>query len=169
MGAHHFKFHLLPAGVRVTRDADGDLPGDFLVGHKIPPSVVSKLRTILPKPNHWGAVEEFNSASEWGSDLRIYHEEDGSIGDIAMRYAPVADSLDTLRAFVAVAKEADCDLVIDSSAEIIPADFDAVSAALVKHRAYRFVTDPESAIKEAAKETIQPPQTTTGSSAPSRV
>ena len=169
MGAHHFKFYLLPAGARVTRDVNGDLPGDFLVGHKIPSSVVSKLRALLPRPNHWGAIEEFNSASEWGSDIRIYHEKDGSIGDIAMRYAPVADSLDTLRAFVDVAKDAACDIVVDSSTEVLPAEFDMVSAALRKHRAYRFIADPESAIKEAAKEAIQPPQTTTGSSAPDRV
>ena len=116
-----------------------------------------------------GAVEEFNSASEWGSDVRIYHEEDGSIGDIAMRFAPVADSLDTLRAFVEVAKDAGCDIVIDSSTEVLPSEFDVVSAALRKHCAYRFISEPESAIKEAAKEAIQPPQTTTGSSAPDRV
>src|SRR5436190_1278706 len=65
MGAHHFKFHLVPAGGRVSRDADGELPGNFLVGHKIPEEVVSRLRALLPKPNHWGTVEEFNSASKW--------------------------------------------------------------------------------------------------------
>jgi hypothetical protein len=160
MGAHHFKFHLVPAGARVTRDADGELPGDFLVGHKIREEVVSQLRALLPKQNHWSTVEEFNSASEWGSDIRIYREKDGSIGDIAMRYAPVADSLDTLRAFVRVTKEAGCDIVVDSTAEVVPAELEAVVAALKKHRAFRFVSDPEGVIKEAAKEANQAPEPT---------
>jgi hypothetical protein len=158
MGAHHFKFHLVPAGAHISRTADGELAGDFLVGHKISEEVASRLRALLPKPNHWGTVEEFNSASEWGSDIRIYREEDGSIGDIAMRFSPGADSLDVLRSFVGTAKEARCDVLVDSSTEVIPAEFEAVFSALKKHRAFRFLSDPISAIKEAAKEANQAPE-----------
>jgi len=71
--------------------------GGFLLAFDVPGDVVGRLRTLLPKPNHWGDVEEFNSASDWGSDLRISHEQDGKISDITMRYSPAGDSFDILR------------------------------------------------------------------------
>jgi hypothetical protein len=155
MGAHHFKLHVIPPGSRPTRDADGDYSGGFLLAFDVPDDVVRRLRTLLPRPNHWGCVEEFNSASDWGSDLRISHEQSGKISEITMRYSPAGDSFDILRMFVEIVRSAGCELLVDSTGEVIPPDFERVETVLRSHRAFRFMGDPRGAIREAGKETKQ--------------
>ena len=155
MGAHHFTLYLVPPGSRPVRDAGGDYEGDFLLGFGLAAKVVQRLRALLPNPNPWGGVEEFNSASQWGSDLRIFHEDDGRVAEIVMRYAPVGDPIQVLREFVEVAKEAGCEVLVETSGEVIPPEFENVLPALHNHRAFRFLHDPESAIKQAADETNQ--------------
>ena len=108
MGAHHFKLHLVPPGAFPLRDSEGSFEGDFLASFHMPNSVVSRLRSIFSTSTHWGGVEEFTSGNEWGSDLRIFRAGEGHITDIAFRYAPVADPLDTLREFVSIARELGC-------------------------------------------------------------
>jgi hypothetical protein len=153
MGAQHFTLHMVLSGANPKRDANGDYAGDFLLPIAVSEGTVASLRALLPKPNHWGKVEEFNSAHDWGSDLRIYHAEDGRISDIVMRYAPAGDSIETLRTFVDIIRAAGCQVLVESSGEIIPADFDLVEAALSNHRAFRFLKDPLGTIIEAADET----------------
>jgi hypothetical protein len=153
MGAYHFKLYMFPPGSRPTRDADGDYPGGFLLTFDTPDDVVRRLRTLLPSPNHWGDVEEFNSESDWGSDLRIYHEQGGKISDIIMRFSPAGDSFDLLRKFVEIVKSARCELLVDSTGEVLPAEIQSIETAVRNHRAFRFMTDPRGAIIEAGKDT----------------
>lgn len=152
MGAHHFALDFIPIGVRPVRDEEGQYEGAFLIGHEIPVAVAMKLRGLLPKPNHWGNCEEFISAHAWGSDIRILMDN-GRIVEIGFRYSPGCDPIQLLEAVVALAKEVRCDLLINSTHEIMTADFEVVFAALRKHRAFRFLSDPKGAIKEAADET----------------
>jgi hypothetical protein len=77
----------------------------------------------------------------------------GRIVEIGFRYSPGCDPVHLLRSVVDLAKEANCDLLVSSTREIVPADFDAVFTTLRKHRAFRFLSDPEGASKEAANET----------------
>jgi len=153
MGAHHFTLHVVPPGSRPTRDADGDYPGGFLLTNDLPDQVVTRLRTLLPEPNHWGEVEEFKSVSDWGSDLRILHAEGGRISDITMRYAPVGDSFDTLHAFVEIVNAAGCELLVDSTGEVLPSDAGLIEKAVRGHPAFQFLSDPHGAILKAAAET----------------
>jgi hypothetical protein len=155
MGAHHFKLYVIPPGSRPARGADGDYVGGFLLAFDVPDDAVRRLRALLPRPNHWGDVEEFNSASDWGSDLRISHEPGGKISDITMRYSPAGDSFDVLRMFVEIVRSAGCELLVDSTGEAIPPLFERVETILRSHRAFRFVIDPKGAIIEAGKETEQ--------------
>ncbi len=155
MGAHHFKLYVVPPGSRPVRDADGDYEGFFLLGFDLPAVVVQRFRSLFPNANPWGGVEEFNSPSPWGSDLRIFHEDDGRIAEVVMRYAPAGDPIQFLLAFVEAAKEAGCELLVETTGEVIPPDFERVVAALRTHRAFRFLRDPEGAIKQAADETNQ--------------
>jgi len=152
MGAHHFKLHVVPPGSRPIRDAEGDYLGEFLLTVDLSDQVVMRLRSLLPKPNHWDDVEEFNSASEWGSDLRIIHADGGRISDVTMRYAPAGDSFEILRAFIEIVKAAGCELLVDSTGEVIPPDVDLVEAAVRGHPAFQFINDPCGAIAKAADE-----------------
>lgn len=152
MGAHHFKLDLVPRGHRPQCNEDGTYHGDFLLGFELSTDILQRLRSLLPKPNHWGNVEEFNSISEWGSDLRIWHADDGRIESVVMRYAPVGDPNEVLQKFVRIVKDAGCDLLVQSTFEIVPPEFDAVFAALRQHHAFRFLENPEGAIHEAARQ-----------------
>jgi hypothetical protein len=91
MGVYHFTVYVVPPGCRPVRNLDGTYEGSFLLGFAVPEPILQRFRSLLPKPNPWGPVEEFKSSAEWGSDLRIWHEDDGRIGEIVMRYAPVGD------------------------------------------------------------------------------
>jgi hypothetical protein len=153
MGAHHFKLHMVPPSSRPIRDADGDYTGDFLLAFDLSDDVVTRLRTLLPKPNHWGEVEEFNSVSDWGSDLRISHAQGGRISDITMRYAPAGDSFDILHAFIEIVRAAGCELLVDSTGEVIPPDVGLVETAVRGHPAFQFMSDPHGAVIKAADET----------------
>jgi hypothetical protein len=151
MGAHHFQLKFVPIGARLAWNAEGQREGWPLVSHDIPPAVAVKLRELLPKPNHWGSCEEFNSSHDWGSDLRIF-TEGGKIVEVGFRYSPGCDPVALLKSVVDLAKEAGCDLLVVSTREIIPADFESIVAALRAHRAFRFLSDPTGAIKETADE-----------------
>lgn len=155
MGVHHFTLYLVPPGSRPVRDSDGRYHSSFLHGFGLSAGILGRLRSLLPKPNHWGPVEEFCSSAEWGSDLRIWHEDDGEIGDIVFRFAPVGDPVQLLDAFITIAREAGCHLLVQTSFEVVPPDFERVFHALKSLRAFRVLSDPESVIQEAARETSE--------------
>ncbi len=151
MGAHHFQIKFLPIGARPTWNAQGERDGWLLANHDVPTVVAAKLRALLPKAEHWGSCEEFVSSDDWGSDIRMF-SQDGRIVEIGFRFAPGRDPIELLRSIVDLAREAHCDLLVGSTREILPADFAAVFSALQKHRAFRFLSDPVGAVKEAAEE-----------------
>jgi len=155
MGVHHFTLYVVPPGSHPVRNPDGTYESSFLLGCHLPEHILQRFRSLLPMPNPWGPVEEFNSSSEWGSDLRIWHEDDGTVDDIIMRYAPCGDSIQLMHNFLGIVKDAGCELLVPTSFEVIPPDLERVIGALRSHRAFRFLSDPETVIKEAAGEIDQ--------------
>lgn len=155
MGAHHFTLYMVRSGARPVRNPDGTYDSSFLLGFALSETVLGRLRLLLPRPNHWGPVEEFCSSAEWGSDLRIWHEDSGEVCDVVLRYAPGSDPVHLLEAFAAIAMDAGCELLVQTTFEVIPAKFECVLQVLRNHRAFRFLSDPEGVIKEAASETNQ--------------
>lgn len=137
------------------RDKEGLHFGDFLLSFPIADPITQRLRRVFARTNHWGKVEAYMSDSEWGSDLRISHSEDGQVVAVTFRYAPGMDPIEKLAEFVAIAKDAGCFLLIGSSDVILPPDFDEVFRELRQHHAFRFLSDPEGAIIEGAKKINQ--------------
>jgi hypothetical protein len=94
-------------------------------------------------------------AAKLVSSIRIFRKGDGRISDVVMRYSPSGDPIGTLRAFVEAVSDAECEILVDSTGEVLPPDFDRVQTALREHSAFRFLSDPHAAIREAADETDQ--------------
>jgi len=155
MGVHHFTLYMIPSGRRPLRNPDGTYESSFLSGFGLSGVILERLRSLCPKPNHWGPVEEFCSSAEWGSGLRIWHDDEGAIRDVVFRFAPGGDPVQLLHTFITIVKEAGCDLLVQTSFEVIPPEFERVFQMLRGHRAFRFLSDPEGVIKEAASETNQ--------------
>jgi hypothetical protein len=155
MGAHHFTMYVIPSGVQPSRNSDGTYDSSFLTGYRISEDVLGRLRSLLPSPNHWGPVEEFCTSVQWGSDLRIWHDDDGQVRDVVFRYSPAGDPVELLHLFITIVKEAGCDLLVQTSFEVISPEFDRVFRTLQSHRAFRFLSDAQGVIKEAASETDQ--------------
>lgn len=155
MGVHHFTLYMIPSGGRPVRNPDGTFDGSFLTGFALSEVILGRFRSLLPRPNHWGSVEEFCSSAEWGSDLRIWHEDGGEVRDIVLRFSPGGDPIQLLHTFITIVKEARCDLLVQTSFEVIPPEFERVFQTLRSHRAFRFLSNPEGVIKEAASETNQ--------------
>ncbi len=114
MGVYHFTLCMIPSGRRPVRDPDGSCESSFLSGFGLSEAILERLRSLLPRPNHWGTVEEFCSSAEWGSDLRIWHEDDGEIRSVVFRFAPGGDPVQLLHTFVTIVKEAGCDLLVQT-------------------------------------------------------
>ena len=151
MGVHHFNLELVPPGVVPTREEDGRYAGGFLKTFPIPDPIAQRLRQIFTRPNHWGMVDEYCSETQWGGDLRICRSDLGQIEEVGFRFAPVADSLEKLREFVAITKDAGCFLLVCSSGEVIAPDFGEVMRALREHHSFKFLSDPKGTIVEAAQ------------------
>jgi hypothetical protein len=150
MGAHHFKVYFVPPGLIPVRDEQGWYAGDFLASFSIADSIVQRLRQIFTRTNHWGRVEEYLSDNEWGSDLRISRSDAGAISDVAFRYAACADPVEKLQLFVSIARDAGCSLFVFSSGAVVGTDFEEVFRELRAHHSFRFLSDPQGAIVEAA-------------------
>lgn len=155
MGAHQFKLYFVPSGSVPIRDDDGCFEGDSLVGFPISDSIIQRLRRIFSKTKHWGDVEEYVSEHEWGGDLRIIRNDEGQIDEIEFRFAPIADPVEKLREFVAIAKDAGCFLLERPSGAVLAPDFETVFESLRSHQAFRFLSDPKGAIIEGAQKTRQ--------------
>jgi hypothetical protein len=52
-------------------------------------------------------------------------------------------------------KDAGCELLVQTTSEVIPPEFERVFAALRDHRAFGFLSDPENVIKGKASEMDQ--------------
>jgi len=107
------------------------------------------IRTLLPKDESWGETEEYVSAQEWGSDLRVWRT-DGKVCSVVFRFAPGADEWSLMSRFLALVRE-EKGLLLDPSTRVVfEPDEAAVLERLRTSRAMHFLRDPESAILAAA-------------------
>lgn len=147
MGAHHYHIELLP------RTSAGVNPDDENVWELQPPeSLLKELRVLLPNDTSWGGVEEYESGEEWGSDLRIWHQDeiDGPVVSIVLRYAPIEGTIALLERFLTLA--ADHDMLVYSSASqrAFEPKWDELVSDLKTTPAFQFLSDPGGALKVAA-------------------
>ena len=148
MGVHQYHLTVIPneaAAARLQREAQ--------VWTEQPPlSFIEDLRQLLPKNNSWGGVEEFESVSQWGSDLRIWRDDaETHIKAVEFRYAPLGDRIDVLSRFLDLVSRHGFLLVARDSGRVIAPQIEAVVADLRRSSAYRFLSDPAGAILEGAR------------------
>jgi hypothetical protein len=151
MGAHHYQLALLPSAF--ADDASVDLwERDDLWFEQPPSALLRELRSLLPNETSWGEVEEFESADEWGSDLRIGHggQRDGPVESIVFRFSPVADSREVLERFLATAARHGLLVCARESQCVLQPRIEIVERDLKRSTAYRFISDPGAALVEAA-------------------
>ncbi len=161
MGVHHYKIELLPRGCFGQRPpatlskGDVERATDFNSGwwasHPPSTSLLAALRTLLPTNRSWGETEEYVSAGDWGSDIRIWKDA-GRVRSISFRFSPAADSWPLMQQFLSVARDAQCLLLEIGSGEIFEPDEQVVRERLAKSHAMQFVRDPRGAIVQAARE-----------------
>ena len=151
MGVHHYQLALLPSAF--ADDAWDDLwERDDLWSEQPPSALLRELRRLLPKETSWVPVEEFQSANEWGSDLRIWHDgqRDGPIESVVFRFAPVGDSQEVLERFLNTAARLGLLVYSRASGRILQPRIKIVERDLKQSTAYRFISDPGAALLEAA-------------------
>ena len=111
-------------------------------------------RSLLPTNKSWGPCEEFEGPTDtWGSDLRIWHDDDNRnrVREISFRYS-AADGFDLLNRFLLIASDFDCMLYsVDTNAVFAP-DSDSFLADFGTTRAARFFDDPMTTLRDAAAE-----------------
>ena len=152
MGVHQFKIALLPRACFsqpvpvVLSEADIDSGEDGTSGWwaSHPPSVrfLSDLRALLPTDKSWGNVEEFISTEKWGSDLRIWKDED-RVFAIVFRFSPISDKWSLLQRFLSIARNESCLLLDQKSGTVFEPDEKIVRQQFDKSQAARFVRDPK--------------------------
>lgn len=153
MGAHHFKLDLLSRNV-AERQKDPESvinEGIALEGEVLPGEMLVMLRRLLPNDTSWGKTEEFESSNKWGSDLRIWHDDD-TISSIEFRYSPIADPAEILEGFLSIAKAYNFLVYCRSSKKVLEPELGAVVAELKGTNAALFCSDPEKAIVNAARQ-----------------
>ncbi len=161
MGVHQYKIELLPRAYFQQRtpptlsNADLERGQDFNSGWwaSHPPSsrLISGLRTLLPTNKSWGETEEFITAGDWSSDMRIWRHE-GRVWSITFRFSPAADGWPLMQKFLSIVRGEQCLLLDLGSGEIFEPDEEVVQDRLAKSRAMHFVRDPKGAIIQAAEE-----------------
>jgi len=147
MGAHHYQLALLPSAF--ADDASDDLwERDDLWSEQPPSALLRELRNLLPNETSWGEVEEFESADDWGSDLRIWHDcqRDGPVESIVFRFSPVADSREVLERFLTTAARHGLLVYARASRCILQPRIEIVEQDLKQSTAYRFISDPGAAL-----------------------
>lgn len=102
-----------------------------------PAELLDKLRQLLPKNTSWGPVDEYESAAQWGSDLRIWHNDERTRAEsICFRYAPVGDPLYVLEDFLDCVADHDLLLLSRETATVMPPEVSAVVEDMKKTRAF---------------------------------
>lgn len=153
MGVHHYQLELVP---RIATEAD--LESDELWAEQPSETLLNGLRALLPQNKSWGPCEEYESAADWGSDLRIWHvdENGGPVRSIVFRFAPVADEPDLLKRFLALVAEHGFVVHSRAAKRTLEPNIADVLGDLKLTSAFRFITDPAAAIVEAAD--VKPPR-----------
>ena len=162
MGAHHYQLALLPSAF--ADDASDDLwEVDDHWPEQPPSTLLFELRSLLPNETSWGFVEEFESENDWGSDLRIFHddqpdddERNGPVFSIVFRFSPVADSREVLERFLTTARQHGLLVYARESRRILQPTIEIVEPDLKQSTAYRFISDPYGALSAAAANVTMP-------------
>ena len=159
-GRYHYKINLLPRGCfgdtrPVTlSEADVERGQNFTSGWWAfhPPSIqlLAALRKLLPTDKSWGETEEYISAENFGSDVRIWKNGE-QVWGITFRFSPVADSWSLMQQFLAIARDEQCFLLEAASGVVIEPDEQTIRERLATSRAMQFVRDPAGTIVQAAK------------------
>ncbi len=147
MGAHHYHLEMLP---RKSVGVDPEV--DDVWNEQPPDTLLAELRTMLPNGKTWGDVEEFEAEGDWGSDLRIWHEDgiDSPVYSIVLRYAPVTGAHGLLESFLALAAKYDVLLYSRANKRSFEPKWDELFSDMKTTPAFKFVSDPEDAIVRAA-------------------
>jgi hypothetical protein len=161
MGAHHYEIALLPRAFfgqqlpATLSQADVDRGQDVSCGWwtSHPPSAafLTAIRTLLPGDKSRGETEEYVSAGDWGSDVRIWKDA-GRVWGITFRFSPISDPWSLMQQFLAIAREEQCLLLEERSGAVIQPDEKIVQERLAASRAMQFVRDPAGTIVKAARE-----------------
>jgi hypothetical protein len=133
------------------RERGEDVASGWWASH--PPSArfLTALRSLLPIDKSWDETEEFVSAGDWSSDIRIWKDA-GRVSSITFRFSPVSDRWSLMQQFLTVARDEQCLLLEESSGAVIAPDEGIVRKRLAASRAVQFVRDPAGTIIQAARE-----------------
>lgn len=122
MGAHHYKLEVVPR--RFIEQFSNPIPMEIVyeglqpwLDEKPDEKLLDSLRILLPNDKSWG-VEEYVSANDWGSDIRIW-KEDEIIENIVFRYSEI-DDWNLMISFLNIVKE--LDYVVIHGGYVIEAD-----------------------------------------------
>ncbi|MFN7140462.1 MAG: hypothetical protein ACK4UN_14085 [Limisphaerales bacterium] len=163
MGIHHYTLTVLPRAYfgeqlpAALTHADSDRGGEstsdgWWASHPPSERFLNSIRSLLPIEKSWGETEEYFSVDEWSSsDIRIWKEA-GEVWCITFRFSPVADGWSLMQRFLSLMREEHCVLFEEVSGAIFEPDERIVHQQLVASRAMQFVSDPEGAIVQAARE-----------------
>ena len=161
LGAHHYKLHAVPQPLEVGVDAERLKEGYHWGDEQPPTAFLAELRNMLPKDTSWGCCEEFESESEWGSDIRIWHDDEvanNPVFSIDLRLSAGADGFSLLESFLNSTRKHGFQIYADQSGRILKPDLPAVLEDFRQSTAYRFLSSPEDAILDAAKNAEKSPR-----------
>lgn len=95
MGAHHYKLEVMPR--RFIEMFSNPIPMEIFynglqpwLDEKPDETFLEALRVLLPVDNSWTDVEDYASAIDWGSEIRIWKEND-MVKNIEFRYSGIDD------------------------------------------------------------------------------
>jgi len=152
MGAHHYKLEVVPR--QFIEKFPNPIPMEFVyeglqpwLEEKPDNKLLESLRILLPIDKSWG-VEEYVSAKDWGSDIRLWKENE-IIENIVFRYSEI-DDWDLMISFLNIVRESDY-VLVGSKGYIIEPEEKEIRNDFRNSAAGQFKNDPESAIIRAAE------------------
>ena len=114
MGAHHYKLEVVPR--QFIEKFPNPIPMEIVYeglqpwrDEKPDETFLGSLRALLPVDNSWTDVEDYASANDWGSEIRIWKEND-IVRNIEFRYSGI-DDWELMNSFLNIVKESDYVLV----------------------------------------------------------
>ncbi len=156
MGVHHYKIEAIPHILgQDCKESLSDWINENSTWSKSIPSknFLDSLRKLLPTEESWGSTEEYVSNNKWGSDLRILKNEDDEniIEDINFRFSTIVDEYKYLKRFLEICLEENCLVFSEETGEVLKPIFEIVEKDLKTTRAFKFISNPENTIVEAAE------------------
>lgn len=142
--------------MQIPVDAKRLEEGDHWGGEQPPTAFLDELRTLLPKDTSWGCCEQFESDREWGSDIRIWHDdeiEEHPIFGIELSLSAGTDGVSLLESFLSLARKFGLQFYTAQSGRVLQPDLERIIQDFEQSTAYRFLSNAESTILDAAKYT----------------